>query len=62
MMKKAAVSIPDLLSNFLVVSSVVVVVTAMLMGDNLVLVAGSAMREGGIMFEQFSDYLVSLLK
>jgi hypothetical protein len=61
-MKKAEVSVPDLVSNLLVASSVIVVVTSVLLGDNLVLVVGRLSREGGIMVQQFIDYLVSLLK
>jgi hypothetical protein len=61
-MKKAEVSVPDLVSNLLVASSVLVVVTSVLLGDNLVLVVGRASRECGIMVQQFTDYLVTLLK
>ena len=61
-MKKAEVSVPDLVSNLLVASSVLVVVTSVLLGDNLVLVVGRVGRECGIMVQQFSDYLVNLLK
>ena len=61
-MKKAQVSVPDLVSNLLVASSVLVVVTSVLLGDNLVLVVGRVSRECGIMVQQFSDYLLNLLK
>jgi hypothetical protein len=61
-MKKAEVSVPDLVSNLLVASSVIVVVTSVLLGDNLVLMVGRLSREGGIMVQQLTDYLVSLLK
>jgi hypothetical protein len=61
-MKKAEVSVPDLVSNLLVASSVIVVVTSVLLGDNLVLMVSRLSREGGIMVQQFIDYLVSLLK
>ena len=61
-MKKAEVSVPDLVSNLLVASSVLVVVTSVLLGDNLVLVVTRVSRECGIMVQQYTDYLVNLLK
>ena len=61
-MRKAEVSMPDLVSNVFAVSSVVIVVSSLLLGDNLVLIVGRVSRECAVMFAQFTDYLLNLLK
>lgn len=55
------VELTDVSSNLLVISSVLVAVTPFLLGDRLVLIAGSAMREGSIMLNELSTYLIKLL-
>jgi hypothetical protein len=48
-------------SNLLLVSSVLLALAPFLLGDRLVLIVSSAMREGAVMFDQFGAYLASLV-
>lgn len=54
-MKKNEFSEPA--SNLLIVGSVSLAFAPFLMGDRLVLVVMGLMKEGGVMFDQFSNYL-----
>ena len=58
-MKKIELSEP--FSNLLLVSSVLLALAPLLLGDRLVLIINSAMREGAVMFDQFGAYLASLV-
>jgi hypothetical protein len=58
-MKKIEMS--DVASNLLVVSSVMLAITPFMLGDRLVLIASSMLREGTIMLNQLSTYLTGLL-
>ena len=49
----------DATSNLLIVSSVLLALTPLVLGDQLVLIASSAMQEGGVMIDQFGAYLAS---
>ena len=57
-MKKIEMS--ETASNLLVVSSVTVAVIPFVLGDNLMLVVNSLMREGMVIFDQISNYLMWL--
>lgn len=48
-------------SHLLVFSAVIVAFMPFLLGDRLILIANSLLNEGGVMFNQFHTYLVSLL-
>jgi hypothetical protein len=58
-MKKVEMS--ETASNLLVVSSVTVAVTPFVLGDSLMLVFNSIMREGMVIFDQISNYLLWLV-
>ena len=47
-------------SNLLIVSSVLLAVTPLVLGDQLVLIVTSAMTEGAVTIDQFGAYLASL--
>lgn len=49
----------DATSNLLIVTSVLVAVTPFVLGDQLILIASSAVKEGGVMIDQFGAYLAS---
>ena len=51
----------ELASNLLIFGSVSLAFTPFLLGDRLVLVVTGLMREGGIMIDQFSNYLTWLV-
>jgi hypothetical protein len=55
------IEMSDVASNLLVVSSVMLAITPFMLGDRLVLIASSMLREGTIMLNQLSTYLTSLL-
>jgi len=57
-MKKSDLS--DAGSNLLIVGSVSVAFMPFLLGDRLVLVVGSFMKEGGVLIDQLSNYLIWL--
>jgi hypothetical protein len=57
-MKKSDLS--DAGSNLLIVGSVSVAFMPFLLGDRLGLVVGSFMKEGGVLIDQFSNYLIWL--
>jgi hypothetical protein len=48
-------------SNLLLFSSVLLAATPFVLGDRLVLIVGTAMRECAVMFDQFSAYLTRLV-
>ena len=58
-MKKSDLS--DALSNLLVVGSVSLAFTPFVLGDRLILVVTGLMKEGGVMFNQVSNYLTWLV-
>jgi hypothetical protein len=58
-MKKSDLS--DAASNLLIVGSVSLAFMPFLLGDRLVLVVGSFMKEGGVLIDQFSNYLIWLV-
>lgn len=60
-MKKVEVSMPDLLSNTLALLAAAFVVTSVLLGDNLVLVAGRLTREFSMIMDLGADYLAHLV-
>lgn len=51
----------ELASNLLIVGSVSLAFAPFLLGDRLVLVVTGLMKEGGVMLDQFSNYLVWLV-
>jgi hypothetical protein len=59
MMKK--IELTDVTSNLLVISAVMLAFTPFLLGDQLVPLAESAIREGTIMCNEFSSFLVGML-
>ena len=51
----------ELGSNLLIVCSVSLAVAPFVLGDRLVLIVTELMREGGIMIDQFGNYLSWLI-
>jgi len=51
----------ELLSNLLIVGSVSLAIMPLILGDQLVLIVGGLMQEGGVMIDQFHNYLNSLV-
>ena len=51
----------ELASNLLIIGSVSLAFTPFLLGDRLVLIVTGLMKEGGVMFDQFSNYLIWLV-
>ena len=51
----------ELASNLLIVGSVSLAFTPFLLGDRLVLIVTGLMKEGGVMLDQFSNYLFWLV-
>lgn len=58
-MKKSDLS--DAASNLLIVGSVSLAFTPFLLGDRLVLIVGGFLHEGGVLVDQFSNYVSWLL-
>ena len=58
-MKKNELS--EVLSNLLMVGSVSLAFMPFVLGDRLVLVAADLMREGGVMINQFQNYVSWLI-
>ena len=54
-MKKSDLS--DAASNLLIVGSVTLALAPLVLGDQLVLVVAGFMKEGGVVLDQFSNYL-----
>jgi len=48
-------------SNLLIIGSVSLAFTPFVLGDRLILIVGGWMKEGGVMFDQFSNYLIWLV-
>jgi len=46
-------------SNLLIVTSVLLALTPIVLGDHLVLIVSSAVKEGGVMIDQFGSYIAS---
>lgn len=57
-MRKSDLS--DTASNLLIVGSVSLAFTPLLLGDRLVLIVAGFMKEGGIVIDQFSNYVLWL--
>jgi len=53
--------LPELTSNLLVASSVLLAVAPLLLGDRLLLVVTSGLRTGTIVIDQFVNYITGLL-
>lgn len=51
----------ELASNLLIVGSVSLAFTPFLLGDRLILIVSGLMKEGGVMINQFSNYLFWLV-
>jgi hypothetical protein len=49
----------DATSNLLIFTSVLLAVTPFMLGDQLILIVSSAVKEGGVMMDQFGSYLAS---
>lgn len=47
----------EVASNLLIVGSVSLAFTPFVLGDRLILVVTGLMKEGGVMIDQFSNYL-----
>ena len=58
-MKKHDLSEPA--SNLLIFSSVTVALMPFVLGDQLLVVVSGLMREGGLLVNQFSDYVLWLV-
>jgi len=58
-MKKTEFS--ELASNLLMFGSISLAVAPFLLGDRLILIVTGLMKEGGVMIDQFSNYLVWLV-
>jgi hypothetical protein len=58
-MKK--IEIADVTSNLLIFSSVMLASLPFILGDQLAVIAESAMRESAVMCNEFSTFLVKLL-
>ncbi|HEV2833942.1 MAG TPA: hypothetical protein VGW58_01420 [Pyrinomonadaceae bacterium] len=54
-MKKTDIS--DAASNLLIFGSVSLAFAPFILGDRLILIVSSFMKEGGVLFDQFSNYL-----
>ncbi|HEU4795197.1 MAG TPA: hypothetical protein VFT02_06165 [Pyrinomonadaceae bacterium] len=57
-MRKSDLS--DTASNLLILGSVSLAFTPLLLGDRLVLIVAGFMKEGGIVIDQFSNYVLWL--
>ncbi|HEV8371550.1 MAG TPA: hypothetical protein VGQ39_26665 [Pyrinomonadaceae bacterium] len=51
----------DITSNLLATSSVLLAITPFLLGDRLVFIVTSALRECTFMFNEFSSYITKVL-
>ena len=51
----------DAASNLLIFGSVSLAFAPFLLGDRLILIVGSLMKEGGVMIDQISNYVSWLL-
>ena len=49
----------DATSNLLIVTSVALALSPIVLGDQLVLIVSSAVKESGVMIDQFGSYLAS---
>ena len=58
-MKKNAFS--EIASNLLIFGSVSLALAPFLLGDRLILVVTGLMKEGGVMIDQFSNYVTWLI-
>ena len=51
----------EIASNLLIIGSVSLAFTPFVLGDRLILVVSGLMKEGGVMFNQVSNYLTWLV-
>ena len=51
----------EIASNLLIIGSVSLAFTPFVLGDRLILVVTGLMKEGGVMFDQVSNYLMWLV-
>jgi len=51
----------EIASNLLIFGSVSVALAPFLLGDRLILIVTGLMKEGGVMIDQFSNYIVWLV-
>jgi hypothetical protein len=51
----------EIASNLLIVGSITLALAPFLLGDRLILVVTGLMKEGGVMIDQFGNYLVWLV-
>ena len=51
----------ELLSNLLIVGSVSLALMPLILGEQLVLIVSGMMQEGGVMIDQFHNYVSSLV-
>jgi hypothetical protein len=51
----------ELLSNLLIIGSVSLALMPLILGDQLVLIVGGMMQEGGVMIDQFHNYISALV-
>ena len=51
----------EVLSNMLILGSVSLAFTPFLLGDQLVVVVGDLLREGGVLITQFNNYVSWLI-
>ena len=51
----------ELASNLLIIGSVSLAFAPFLLGDRLVLIVSGLMKESGVMFDQFSNYVAWLV-
>ena len=49
----------DATSNLLIVTSVLLALTPFVLGDQLILIVSSAMKEGGVMIDQLGAFVAS---
>ena len=57
-MRKSDLS--DTASNMLIVGSVSLALAPFVLGDRLILIVAGFMKEGGVMLDQFSNYVLYL--
>jgi hypothetical protein len=57
-MRKSDLS--DAASNLLIVGSVSLAVAPLVLGDRLVLIVAGFMKDGGVLLDQFSNYVLYL--
>ena len=51
----------EIASNLLVFGSITLAIAPFLLGDRLILIVSGLMKEGGVMIDQFSNYVTWLI-